>query len=177
LFRSAPGNRVTAFQNGDQICPAMPEAIRGARRTINMESYIYWSGDTGQTSADALCERARAGVAVHLVVDWAGSIRMDDALLGTMQAAGARVDHGRPLRWDDLGRLHERTHRERTVVGGRVRFTRGVGIDDQGGGHAQAPAHRRESHFRVEGPVVAQLQSAFNDNWIKTTGELLNGPD
>src|SRR5690606_4734078 len=94
-----PGNRVTAFQNGDQVFPAMLEAIRGARRMINMGTYIYWSGDTGQTFADALCERARAGLAVHLVVDWAGSIRMDDALLGTMQDAGVRVEHYRPLRW------------------------------------------------------------------------------
>lgn len=172
-----PGNRVTAFQNGDQIFPAMLEAIRGARRTINMETYIYWSGDTGQTFADALCERARAGVAVHLVVDWAGSIRMDDALLGTMQDAGVRVEHYRPLRWYNLGRLNNRTHRKLLVVDGRVGFTGGVGIADQWSGHAQDPDHWRETHFRVEGPVVAQLQSAFNDNWIKTTGELLNGPD
>ena len=173
----APGNRVTAFQNGDQIFPAMLEAIRGARRTINMETYIYWSGDTGQTFADALCERARAGVAVHLVVDWAGSIRMDDALLGTMQDAGVRVEHYRPLRWYNLGRLNNRTHRKLLVVDGRVGFTGGVGIADQWSGHAQDPDHWRETHFRVEGPVVAQLQSAFNDSWIKTTGELLNGPD
>lgn len=173
----APGNRVTAFQNGDQIFPAMLEAIRGARRTINMETYIYWSGDTGQTFADALCERARAGVAVHLVVDWAGSIRMDDDLLGTMQDAGVRVEHYRPLRWYNLGRLNNRTHRKLLVVDGRVGFTGGVGIADQWSGHAQDPDHWRETHFRVEGPVVAQLQSAFNDNWIKTTGELLNGPD
>lgn len=155
----------------------MLEAIRGARRTINMETYIYWSGDTGQTFADALCERARAGVAVHLVVDWAGSIRMDDALLGTMQDAGVRVEHYRPLRWYNLGRLNNRTHRKLLVVDGRVGFTGGVGIADQWSGHAQDPDHWRETHFRVEGPVVAQLQSAFNDNWIKTTGELLNGPD
>jgi len=172
-----PGNRVTAFQNGDQIFPAMLEAIRGARRTINMETYIYWSGDTGQAFADALCERARAGVAVHLVVDWAGSIRMDDALLGTMQDAGVRVEHYRPLRWYNLGRLNNRTHRKLLVVDGRVGFTGGVGIADQWSGHAQDPDHWRETHFRAEGPVVAQLQSAFNDNWIKTTGELLNGPD
>lgn len=172
-----PGNRVTAFQNGDQIFPAMLEAIRGARRTINMETYIYWSGDTGQAFADALCERARAGVAVHLVVDWAGSIRMDDDLLGTMQDAGVRVEHYRPLRWYNLGRLNNRTHRKLLVVDGRVGFTGGVGIADQWSGHAQDPDHWRETHFRVEGPVVAQLQSAFNDNWIKTTGELLNGPD
>lgn len=172
-----PGNRVRAFQNGEEIFPAMLEAIGAARRTINMETYIYWSGEIGQAFADALCERARAGVAVHLTVDWAGSVRMDDALLEAMQESGVRVEHYRPLRWYNLGRMNNRTHRKLLVVDGRVGFTGGVGIADQWTGHAQDPEHWRETHFRIEGPVVAQLQSAFNDNWIKTTGELLNGPE
>jgi len=172
-----PDNRVRAFQNGEEIFPAMLEAIGAARWTINMETYIYWSGEIGQAFADALCERARAGVAVHLTVDWAGSVRMDDALLEAMQESGVRVEHYRPLRWYNLGRMNNRTHRKLLVVDGRVGFTGGVGIADQWTGHAQDPEHWRETHFRIEGPVVAQLQSAFNDNWIKTTGELLNGPE
>ena len=172
-----PGNRVVAFQNGEEIFPAMLEAIGAARRTINMETYIYWSGEIGQAFADALCERARAGVAVQLTVDWAGSVRMDDELLDAMKESGVHVVHYRPLRWYNLGRMNNRTHRKLLVVDGRVGFTGGVGIADQWTGHAQDPDHWRETHFRIEGPVVAQLQSAFNDNWIKTTGELLNGPE
>ena len=172
-----PCNRVVAFQNGEEIFPAMLEAIGAARRTINMETYIYWSGEIGQAFADALCERARAGVAVQLTVDWAGSVRMDDELLDAMKESGVHVVHYRPLRWYNLGRMNNRTHRKLLVVDGRVGFTGGVGIADQWTGHAQDPDHWRETHFRIEGPVVAQLQSAFNDNWIKTTGELLNGPE
>jgi cardiolipin synthase A/B len=171
------GNRVEAFQNGDEIFPAMLEAIRGARRTITMETYIYWSGDIGRTFAEALAGRARAGVAVHLVVDWVGSLKMDDALLRQMEDAGVRLERYRPLHWYNLGRMNNRTHRKLLVVDGRVGFTGGVGIADQWLGQAQDPDHWREMHFRVEGPVVAQMQSAFNDNWIKTTGELLSGPD
>ncbi|HVE52134.1 MAG TPA: phospholipase D-like domain-containing protein, partial [Ramlibacter sp.] len=63
------------------------------------------------------------------------------------------------------------------VVDGRIGFTGGVGIADQWSGDAGDPEHWRDMHFRVEGPVVAQMQAAFNDNWIKTTGEVLNGAD
>jgi cardiolipin synthase A/B len=171
------GNRVEALQNGDGIFPAMLEAIRAARRNITMETYIYWSGDIGRTFAEALSGRARDGVAVHLVVDWVGSLKMDEALLRQMEDAGVRLERYRPLHWYNLGRMNNRTHRKLLVVDGRVGFTGGVGIADQWLGHAQDPDHWREMHFRVEGPVVAQMQSAFNDNWIKTTGELLNGPD
>ena len=171
------GNRVEPFHNGDRIFPAMLEAIRGARSNITMETYIYWSDEIGRTFADALSERARAGVRVHLVVDWAGSLKMDDELLGMMQDNGVRLERYRPLRWYNLGRMNNRTHRKLLIVDGRLGFTGGVGIADQWTGDAQDPDHWRETHFRVEGPVVAQMQAAFNDNWIKTTGELLNGED
>ena len=171
-----PGNQVTAYQNGDEIFPAMLEAIASAQETITFETYIYWSGDVGQRFADALCERAKAGVAVHLLVDWVGSINMDESMLQEMDEAGVLVERYRPLHWYNLGRMNNRTHRKLLVIDGRVGFTGGVGIADQWTGHAQDPDHWREAHFRIDGPAVAQMQSAFNDNWIKTTGHLLNGP-
>ena len=170
-----PGNHVVDLENGEQIFPAMLEAIRSARRTITFETYIYWSGEVGKQFADALSERARAGVKVHVVVDWVGSIKMEGDLLTQMERSGVEVKHYRPLKWYNLGRLNNRTHRKLLVVDGKVGFTGGVGIADQWSGHAQDPDHWRDLHFRVEGPAVAQFQSAFNDNWIKTTGEVLNG--
>jgi cardiolipin synthase len=172
-----PGNQVTDLENGDQIFPAMLEAIRGARRTITFETYIYWEGKVGQAFADALSERARAGVAVNVTIDWVGSITMDERQLKEMQDAGVHVERYRPLHWYTLGRLNNRTHRKLLVVDGRIGFTGGVGIGDPWRGHAQDPDHWRDVHFRVEGPVVAQFQSAFNDNWIKSTGQVLNGAD
>lgn len=171
-----PGNQVTAYQNGDEIFPAMLDAIEAARGTITFETYIYWSGGIGRKFADALSERARNGVAVHLLVDWVGSIKMDESMLRQMEDAGVLLEHYRPLHWYNLGRMNNRTHRKLLVVDGRVGFTGGVGIADQWTGHAQDPEHWREAHFRIEGPAVAQIQAAFNDNWIKTTGTLLNGP-
>lgn len=170
-----PGNLVTAYQNGDEIFPAMLEAIRSARETITFETYIYWSGAIGQEFADALSQRARDGVAVHVIIDWAGSIKMENSLLEQMEQAGVRVERYRPLHWYNLGRMNNRTHRKLLTIDGRIGFTGGIGIADQWTGHAQDPDHWREAHFRIDGPVVAQLQAAFNDNWIKTTGELLNG--
>ena len=169
------GNKVIALQNGEEIFPAMLEAIRSARTSITFETYIYWSGEIGEKFSEALSERARAGVTVSVTVDWVGSAKMDRTLLSRMQEAGVRVQRYRPLHWYNFRRLNYRTHRKLLVVDGRIGFTGGVGIADQWQGHAEDPDHWRETHFRVEGPVVAQFQAAFNDNWIKTTGELLNG--
>jgi cardiolipin synthase len=94
-----------------------------------------------------------------------------------MQDAGVEIHKYRPLKWYNLGRLNNRTHRKLLVIDGRIGFTGGVGIADQWEGHAQDTDHWRDLHFRIEGPVVAQVQSAFNDNWIKTTGVVLNGAD
>ncbi len=169
------GNRVEALQNGAQIFPAMLQAIREARHSITFETYIYWSGEIGREFSAALCERATAGVPVRVTLDWAGSAKMDGALLAQMEEAGVHVLRYRPLRWYNLGRMNNRTHRKLLVVDGRVGFTGGVGIADQWRGNATSPEEWRDTHFRIEGPVVAQLQAAFNDNWIKTTGEVLNG--
>jgi cardiolipin synthase len=170
-----PGNHVVDLNNGEEIFPAMLEAIRGARETITFESYIYWSGEIGKQFADALEERAKAGVKVNVTIDWAGSIKMEDDLLQEMKDGGVHVEQYRPLKWYHLHRLNNRTHRKLLVVDGRIAFTGGVGIADQWMGHAQDPDHWRDMHFRIEGPVAAQMQAAFNDNWIKMTGEVLNG--
>ena len=172
---SLAGNRVTSLVNGDQIFPAMLEAISGATRTITFETFIYWSGAIGKAFADALTDRARAGVRVHVLLDWVGSGKMDASMLKDMEQAGVEVVKYHPLRWYNLGRLNNRTHRKLLVVDGRTGFTGGVGIADDWLGHAQDPDHWRDSHFRLEGPAVAQMQAAFLDNWIEATGAVLHG--
>jgi cardiolipin synthase len=171
------GNRVRSLRNGDQVFPAMLDAIRSARRSIDFESYIYWSGRVGREFADALSERARAGVPTHLLIDWAGSaVKADPAALEQMRSAGVEIVMYRPLRWYSLDRINNRTHRKLLIVDGRIGFTGGIGIADQWLGHAQDKEHWRDSHFQVEGPVVEQLQAAFLDNWIESEGHVLEGP-
>jgi len=172
-----PGNRVDTLLDGDQIFPAMLEAIRNARRTITFETYIYWSGSVGKEFADALSERARDGVKVHILVDWVGSQKMEAALLERMQGSGAQIYKYHPPRWYNVNRLNNRTHRKILVVDGRVGFTGGVGIADEWSGHAQDENHWRDTHYRVEGPAVAQFQAAFTDNWLKVSGAVLHGAD
>jgi len=170
------GNRVRTLLNGDESFPAMLSAIRAARRSIDFESYIYWSGQVGREFAAALSERARAGVPTHLLIDWAGSwVKSDSKVLDQMRAAGVEVVMYRPLHWYDLDRINNRTHRKLLIVDGRVGFTGGIGIADQWLGHAQDKAHWRDTQVQVEGPVVPQLQAAFLDNWIESEGHVLEG--
>ena len=171
------GTRIRALLNGDEIFPPMLAAIRSAKRSINFETYIYWSGDIGREFAEALAERAREGVKVNVLLDWVGSAKMDESLITTLSAAGVTVRKFHPPHWSHLGRLNNRTHRKLLIVDGRIGFTGGVGVAPQWTGRAQDPAHWRDTHFEVEGPVVAQMQLVFIDNWIKVTGDVLHGPD
>jgi len=168
------GNRVETLLNGDQIFGAMLKDIRKARKTITFETYIYWSGDIGNAFSEALSERARNGVKVHVLLDWLGSQKMDEAALASMRTAGVEVERYHPVKWYTLSRFNNRTHRKLLVVDGVIGYTGGVGIADKWSGNAQDPDHWRDTHYRVEGPVVAQMQAAFMDNWTKVTGKVLH---
>ncbi len=168
------GNKIDVLLNGDEIFPAMLEAIRSAKKTITFETYIYWSETIGHKFAEALSERGRSGVKVHLLVDWLGSDRIDKNDIEKMDRAGVEFQKYNQIAWYSISRLNNRTHRKLLIIDGRIGFTGGVGISDQWRGKAQDPDHWRDTHFRVEGPVVAQLQSAFMDNWIKVTGKVLH---
>ena len=169
------GNAVTELLNGNQIFPPMLAAIQGAQKSITFETYIYWSGDIGKQFADALSERARAGVRVHVLLDWVGSAKMDESYLTEMKAAGVQIEKFHKPHWYNLARLNNRTHRKLLVVDGQAGFTGGVGIAPHWMGNAQDPDHWRDSHYLVRGPVVAQMQATFLDNWLKVTGKVLHG--
>lgn len=169
------GNRFEALYNGDRIFPPMLQAIRGAQHSITFETYIYWSGDIGRAFAEALAERAKAGVKVHVLLDWVGSAKIDAHFLQQMEDAGVQIRKFHQPSWYDIARMNNRTHRKLLVVDGRIGFTGGVGIAPEWTGDAQDAQHWRDSHFQVEGPVVAQMQAVFMDNWIKVSGDVLHG--
>ena len=169
------GNQVETLLNGDQIFPSMLAAIRSAQSTITFETYIYWSGNIGREFVDALSERARAGVKVHVLLDWVGSMKMEQVLADEMRQAGVQLERFHEPHWTNLNKLNNRTHRKLLVVDGRIGYTGGVGIADQWRGQARTPDEWRDSHFRVAGPVVAQMQSVFLDNWMRATGVVLHG--
>ncbi len=171
------GNKVEVLLNGDQIFPSMLQAVRSAQKSITFETYIYWSETIGREFSEALMERARAGVKVHVMLDFMGSMKMDLAQIDAMKQAGVEVQRYHKPVWWKLARLNNRTHRKLLVIDGKIGFTGGVGIADQWRGNAQDEKHWRDTHFRIEGPVVGQVQAVFNDNWIKATGTVLDGPD
>lgn len=169
------GNEVQTLLNGDRIFDSMLTAIRAAQQTITFETYIYWSGATGHAFVDALSERAHAGVKVHVLLDWVGSMKMDPQLIDILKQQGVQVERFHEPRWRNWSKMNNRTHRKLLVVDGRIGFTGGVGIADQWRGNARTPDEWRDTHYRVTGPVVAQMQAVFLDNWMRATGKVLHG--
>jgi cardiolipin synthase len=162
----APGNRAALLQDAEGIFPRMLEAIRDATLSINLEVYIFEDDSVGQRFAEALAERARAGVEVRLLVDgWGSDLgRLEEKL----ERAGAHVRIYKPLRIYSIDRVGNRTHRRILTVDGRIGFCGGVGLDDRW-------LTWRETMIEVEGPATAQLQHVFAQDWMYTTGEVLNG--
>jgi cardiolipin synthase A/B len=170
------GNAVAELVNGDRIFPAMLEAIRGAKKTITLEMFIWSSGQASEPFLEALSERARAGIKVHVLLDAVGSLKLKKKDVARMTSAGVQVVKYNPPLARFLRRANHRTHRKILVVDGRVGFTGGVCIQDRWLGDAQ-PGHWRDTMVRVEGPVVRQMQAVFVDNWVKARSEVLHGEE
>ncbi len=168
------GNRIETLLNGNEIFPAMLKAIRDAEKTITFETYIYWSGVIGKEFVDALSKKAQQGVKIHVLLDWVGSEKMEESSIETMRDAGVEIEKYHAPNWRTWRRLNNRTHRKILVVDGKIGFTGGVGIADEWLGNADGPNNWRDTHYRMEGPVVAQLQAAFTDNWTKVKGNVLH---
>lgn len=168
------GNDVKVLTNGDEIFPPMLNAIRNADKTITFETFIYWADTIGEEFADALSERARAGVKVHVLLDWLGSVKMEQKQIDKMLAAGVQIQRYHKPHWSHLPRMNNRTHRKLLIIDGQLGFTGGVGIADQWRGDARNPNEWRDTHFQVTGPVVGQMQAVFMDNWIKAQGQVLH---
>lgn len=169
------GNDVHELTNGIEIFPSMLDSIKSAKETITFETFVYWADSIGEDFADALSERALAGVKVHVLLDWLGTDKMDEKELTKMLKAGVQVQKYHKPNLIHLARLNNRTHRKLLIIDGKIGFTGGVGIADNWRGNASNENEWRDSHFKVSGPVVGQMQAVFMDNWIKARGEVLHG--
>ena len=168
-----PGNRVTVLRNGCRTFPSMLEAIASARSTVDFSSYIYWPGEITTQFTDAFVERARAGVEVNVVLDGYGSAKLDRGTVRRMEEAGVAVAFFRPPSWYTLHKANNRMHRRLLVVDGKVGFAGGVGIADMWTGDAEDSEHWRETHCRLEGPVVREILGGFLENWTESTQRVL----
>lgn len=170
------GNRIELLQNGDEYFPAMLRAIRAAQKTINFEAFILYSDAIGTQFRDALCERARAGIEVRVLVDGIGSgWSLNNSDVKMMQKAGCKFSYYHPTHSWRVDRTNRRSHRRILVIDGKVGFTGSVGFSEKWSGHAEDKNHWRDMQARIEGPLVEKLQATFHEHWVKTFGEALTG--
>ncbi|WP_328583773.1 phospholipase D-like domain-containing protein [Streptomyces sp. NBC_00370] len=171
------GNALVPLRNGDEIFTAMLDGIAAARHTVDMMTFVYWKGEIAQRFADALADRARAGVRVRLLLDGFGSRLIDKGQLAVMREAGVQVTWFRkPLYLSPLKQNH-RCHRKVLVVDEETAFTGGVGIAEEWCGDARNPDEWRDTHVQVRGPAVDGLAAAFAQNWAECHDELFDDRD
>lgn len=164
------GNDLTILKNGVEIFPAMLDAIGAAERTVDFLTFVYWDGEIADTFARALGDAAQRGVRVRVLLDAIGAMRMSRALIGRMEECGVDVVWFRPPpRWTAPGKASSRTHRKILICDDEVAFTGGVGIGAEWEGNAEEPGSWRETHFRLRGPIVSSLGSAFLEDWLEAS--------
>ncbi|HEX6247150.1 MAG TPA: phospholipase D-like domain-containing protein, partial [Nocardioidaceae bacterium] len=171
------GNRLAVLRNGDEIFPAMLEAIRSASHSVDLMTFVYWSGWPAQEFADALCDRAEAGLRVRVLIDAVGGWRIEDGLLDRMRDSGVDVHWFRKPWVKSPFKQNHRGHRKVCIVDETVAFTGGVGIAEEWAGDAQDETEWRDTHFRVEGPAVDGLAAAFTQNWAESGRPLYDDRD
>jgi cardiolipin synthase len=175
------GNDVDVLFNGEEIFPAMLQAIRNARKSITYVQYLYKGGAIAREFANAFAERCRAGIEVKLLIDAQGSGDMPEEIPALWKQSGCDLSWFRRLKlfqfitpWELLN-YNYRNHRRVLVIDGKLGFTGGNGVSDRWTGDGRTKGHWRDTDVRVEGPVVRQLQAAFAESWRETTGDVLGG--
>ena len=170
------GNKIELLANGDEYFPAMLKAIGAATKSVNFAAYILHSDEVGRQFRDAFCERAKAGIEVRILLDGIGSgWSLDNSDVRMMRDAGCKFAYYHPTASWRIDRTNRRSHRRVLVVDGKVAFTGSAGFSRKWAGHAQDKYHWRDTQVRIEGPLVAKFQWAFEEHWVKTFGETLSG--
>lgn len=169
------GNAIELLKDGEAIYDAMIAAIESAEYSVTFETYEFWGEASAGRLTDALAAAARRGVRVHALPDFIGSRLADPGKFERLESAGVEVVRWRRPSWYQWSRFNHRTHRKLLVVDGRTGFIGGANIADTWLPDVGELTYR-DNHFRVEGPVVAQLQAAFLETWLDARGELLTGP-
>lgn len=176
----AKRNRHTSlevFTNGESFYPKELQAIQAARRSVNLQNYIFQTGEVAGQFVAALSERARAGVRVNVLLDALGSVGTSNHYFRQLREAGGRVAWYNPVRWNRLPRYNNRTHREILVIDGGTGFIGGAGTADHWLLDKGEKRRWRDTMVRVKGDAVPNLQASFAENWLESCGEILSGGD
>lgn len=169
-FPFTGGNRLEVLRNGARIFPAMLRAIEEAEVSVELLTYVYWTGEVAEKFAETLANKAGSGVHVRVLLDAFGAKSIENRLIERMKRAGVVVRWFRPFDWR-VWRNDNRTHRKVLVCDGEIAFTGGVGIAEEWDGDARNPSEWRDNHFRVIGPAVRLLAAAFWGNWAEADSE------
>ena len=169
------GGTAEILQNGCRFYPALLEAIHGARETVNFQVYIFSADRVGRKFCEAFEERARAGVEVRVMLDGFGSWRFGKTEEKRLRDAGVKLQYFRPLRLLSLARAFKRDHRRAITIDGKVAFTGGAAIAEKWDGDARSKEEWRDSLVRLTGALAHGVQTAFGENWVYRTGEILTG--
>ena len=164
------GDNYTVHTNGDKAFPAMLAAINGARERVSFESYIYQDGDVANQFTPAFEAAARRGATVRIVVDSIGSSQMGKEHIKRLENAGVKIGWVNPVFGADIEEANYRSHRKALVVDGQVAFVGGMGIADQWLHDIDKFPRWRDTQIELHGPVVGDVEAAFNQNWILTGG-------
>ncbi len=166
------GNSVTVLKNGDEIFPAMLQAISEAQDSISFLTFVYWKGEIADEFAELFSKKAKEGLSVKVLLDSYGAFPMRKQLVDLMKESGVDVVWFRPLtRWK-IWKVDNRTHRKVLICDEKTAFTGGVGIAGEWEGNARNKDEWRDTHFKIEGPAVEGIKAAFTENWIEAGNEL-----
>ena len=168
-------SRVRRLKDGAEFYPEYLKAVRGAKHAINLEFYEFLEGKVSRELVEALAERARAGVEVRVIVDAMGSMGTRNRYFDELRAAGGQMCWYHPLRWDTWQEMNQRTHRKLLIIDGETGFIGGAGVADEWLLPTAKEPVWRDTVFCVEGEAVAGLISAFCENWLEASGEILSG--
>lgn len=161
---------ISILENGDEIFNSILNSIKQAENYILFETFIFWNGEIAKKISDALIEKSRKGVKCYLLFDGYGCKDLDKSLTEKMQKNGIKISYYNPFTLKGLftGKsLNHRTHRKILIIDGKTGYIGGVGIADQWLGNANSPSQWRDLHFKLEGAILDQLQSAFFNNWLE----------
>jgi cardiolipin synthase len=171
------GNSLRALHNGDEAYPEMLAAIESARHSVALATYIFGDDKAGKPFVEALARAVNRGVQVRVLIDGFGTRYTWPPVERALRAAGVNTALFLPgIRDAGLGFFNLRSHRKVLTVDGRLAFTGGLNIQARNIHADNPPRMVRDLHFRLEGPIVGQLQEVFAEDWAFTTREILDGP-
>ena len=176
LSTAVEGNSVEVLENG-AFFDVLIADIASAKRSVHFENFLWKDGVLGKRVADALCERARAGVTVRVLLDAVGTKEMGKSTEQRLKDAGCKVVKFHKWHIRHIGVMNERDHRKLVVLDGRIALLGGHCIVDTWLGNAEDKEHFADLSVRLQGPIVNSVQAAFSENWVGQTGELFMGDD